>query len=195
MPDDATFPAGKQHRGREAIGFAGARRKLGPFAPARGSRSSGGNRGSRMRSGPLSREMFGAVAAGGAVRTAQPITEECWWFTCMAGEHQSQLPVLGSGPPRRADGAAGSALAFSSAANGARAAIQQRGTSDPPPLVSAVLPRAYPRYLALPSTTPECDSLLAWHSRGANPCSSHHAFASSAVVNRWFMTVTQNWPS
>jgi hypothetical protein len=136
-----------------------------------------------MRSGPLSSEMFGAVAAGGGTDSAAG-----------NGEHQSQLPVSGNGPPRRADGAADSVLAFSSAANGARAAIQQRGTSDPP-LVSAVLPRAYPRYLALPSTTPECDSLLAWHSRGANPCSSHHAFASSAVVNRWFMTVTQNWPS
>lgn len=56
-------------------------------------------------------------------------------------------------------------------------------------------PESYPRYLALPTTTPECDSLLAWHSRGANPWLSHHAFASSAVANRSFITVIQNWPS
>jgi hypothetical protein len=138
-----------------------------------------------MRSGPLSERCLGRLQLEGAVRTAQPVTVNTS-HSCRYREADQ---------PKRADGAADSALAFSSAANGARAAIQQRGTSDPPPLVSAVLPRAYPRYLALPSTTPECDSLLAWHSRGANPCSSHHAFASSAVVNRWFMTVTQNWPS
>jgi hypothetical protein len=87
---------------------------------------------------PSFREMFGAVAAGGAVRTAQPITEECGWFTCVAvtaasiGKRTS--PDVPTVPQIRSSRFRGRQQA--------RTAIQQRGTSDPPPLVSAVPPRA-----------------------------------------------------
>jgi hypothetical protein len=45
------------------------------------------------------------------------------------------------------------------------------------------------RYLALPSTTPECDSFFAKQSCGAKRCLSHQVLASSAVGNRSFITV------
>jgi hypothetical protein len=45
------------------------------------------------------------------------------------------------------------------------------------------------RYSALPSTTPDRDSLFAKQSRSGNRFVSHHALASSAVENRRFITV------
>ena len=55
--------------------------------------------------------------------------------------------------------------------------------------------RIHPRYFALPSTAPECDSFFAKQSGGANRCVSHQVLASCAVENRLFITVTQNRPS
>ncbi|MDT7580345.1 MAG: hypothetical protein QOK35_1609 [Pseudonocardiales bacterium] len=53
----------------------------------------------------------------------------------------------------------------------------------------------HPRYRALPSTTPECDSFFAKQACFAKRCVSHQALASSAVPNRSSRTVIQNRPS
>ncbi len=55
--------------------------------------------------------------------------------------------------------------------------------------------RVHLRYLALPSTTPVCDNFFAKQSCGVKWCVSHQVLASSAVGNRSFTMVIQNWPS
>jgi hypothetical protein len=190
MPDDATFPAGKQHCGREAIGFAGSRGGSAPLRPPEAPGPREETEDLACEAALFQRDVWGGCSWRGGTDSAAD--NGGMRVVHVRGSHSCQY--WEADQPRRANGAADSELAFPRPPTGADGHPAARDVGPSSSRECGATP-GYQRYLALPLTTPECDSLLAWHSRGANPCSSHHAFASSAVMNRWLMTVTQNWPS